>query len=216
MAPVRLATTSTSLSKVSSLTALGWGLNQSGKQSEFLQYATLPTITNLTQCRELHYQFFSSPLPVDHMCVGLSKSWTSTCEGDSGGPYLIPGSPPLQVALVSYGPSLYTCGDHAANNLDVPTSVIYWSTWIQDVLSLYNLNGVGAPVRLNTVVPSACFTSPSHRTLTTATVGQCCEYCRADTVCKAWTWTQNNQQCGLKSAAGEHSINQICTSGTIT
>ena len=122
--PVTLATNSTaSLSGLKTATAIGFGTTEDGNLASILRYADVATMSP-EKCRKVHDEYLGE-MPIDHMCFGLNTNpSTSTCGGDSGGPYVIrrAGQDPVQVAVVSYGPSEYECGD-AENNLDVPTQV---------------------------------------------------------------------------------------------
>ena len=163
------------------------------------------------QCKTAHQKQMKEPLPADHVCFGLDPSLKNTCSGDSGGPYIFDTIPPVQVALVSYGPYEYDCGG-SEYNLDVPTSIIYWSSWISDAMSLYNLRDIKAPARLNKLQQGKCYSGKVIKELM-GTVGECCDACRDTTECKAWTWKKDTQACILQTAKGKTTSSKKCTSG---
>lgn len=105
----------------------------------------------------------------------------------------------------------YKCGGNG--NLDVATSVIYWSDWIQNVLSVYNLRGSSAPSRLNKVQNGQCYSGSSLQTLSTTNAAKCCEACRSNSSCKAWTWKNNSNACVLMSTKGSATSSNTCISG---
>lgn len=137
--PVALASKSTSWAGIKKVTAVGWGTMENDALPDILKYAQIGVMT-AADCKEWH-EYLMGEMAIDHMCFGLlTNPATATCEGDSGGPYLImrTGKQPIQVAVVSYGPSVYNCGD-PENNVDVPTSVAYWRTWIDTTLKAHKL-----------------------------------------------------------------------------
>ena len=120
------------------VTVAGWGLTQLGGHPNTLRYTTEPVMT-IARCDVVH-KGFGAKRPADHICFGLgTRPPTGTCGGDSGAPFVVEGEGaggkgPVQVALVSYGPLRYQCGD-AEDNVDAATSVMYWRTWIDGVLA---------------------------------------------------------------------------------
>lgn len=206
--PVALPTATSSLSGVPKVTVMGWGLTEQNSSPYVLRYTEMATISQ-SQCRAAHGSYIGGTPPEDHICFGLESNRHSSCSGDSGGPYVTPGNP-IQVAVVSYGPGGYKCGGNG--NLDVSTSVIYWSDWIQNVLSVYNLRGSSAPSRLNKVQNGQCYSGSSLQTLTTSNAAKCCEACRSNSSCKAWTWKSNNA-CVLMSTKGSSTSSTSCISG---
>ena len=138
--PIALANKATTLTGVKTVTAVGWGTMQDNSLPENLMYAPIG-VMSAADCKEWH-DYLMGDMPIDHMCFGLltKPAITATCEGDSGGPYVLErkGKAPIQVAVVSYGPSIYKCGD-SENNIDVPTKVGYWRSWIDSTLKKYKL-----------------------------------------------------------------------------
>lgn len=208
--PIALPSKSTSLEGLDTATALGWGRNEENIPSDMLQYVPMSFIPQ-PECKQQHRDLIDEKFPEDHVCFGLDPGLECTCSGDSGGPYILPISPPVQVALVSYGPSDYICGEK--DNLDIPTSIIYWKDWIQDVLSIYNMRGKKPPKRLNTPQQKICFNGKKVNSLITTSSGMCCDACRDNPRCKAWTWKKGDKLCNLLSSKGKTSSSTMCVSG---
>ena len=207
--PVPIASASSSLSGVNKLTVMGWGLNEQGKMTSTLRYVTMRTLT-AGQCANQNSYYIGGQVPADHICLGLDPGRESSCSGDSGGPFVTSINNPIQVALVSYGPASSKCG--GGGNLDVATSIIYWSDWIQNVLSLYNLRGSSTPTRRNTVEDKQCYSGATLKSLSASNAAECCEACRQLGSCAAWTWT-TSKQCALKSSRGSKTSSSSCISG---
>lgn len=104
----------------------------------------------------------------------------------------------------------YHCG--GKGNLDVATSIIYWSDWIQNMLSIYNLRGSRPPTRRNKVQSSKCYSGTSVRELLTSNAARCCDACRSNAKCKAWTW-KSSKICSLMASRGSVSVSNDCLSG---
>jgi secreted trypsin-like serine protease len=207
--PVPIASASSSLSRVKKVVAMGWGLTEQGRQTSTLRYVSMSTLS-ASQCAYEHSYYIGGRPVEDHICFGLDKGRESTCSGDSGGPYVTSISNPIQVAVVSYGPASTRCG--GSGNLDVPTSVIYWSDWIQNTLSVYNLRGTSAPRRTNKVENNRCYTGATVKSLSTSNAAGCCEACRQSSSCGAWTWT-TSKKCSLKRSRGSKQSSSSCISG---
>ncbi|KAL4524950.1 hypothetical protein Ndes2526A_g07047 [Nannochloris sp. 'desiccata'] len=208
-APVPIASASSSLSGLNKVVAMGWGLTENGRTSSTLRYVSMSTLS-ASQCAYQHSYYIGGSPVEDHICFGLDAGRESTCSGDSGGPYVTSVGNPIQVAVVSYGPASTRCG--GSGNLDVPTSVIYWSDWIQNTLSLYNLRGTSTPRRKNKVESNQCYTGATVRSLSTSNAAQCCEACRRSSSCGAWTWT-TSKKCSLKASRGSKTSSRSCISG---
>ncbi|KAL4517112.1 hypothetical protein Ndes2437B_g06725 [Nannochloris sp. 'desiccata'] len=205
--PVQLASAATNMSAGTTLTVVGWGQMDNGKMASHLMYTTgkiLPT----AEC-----------VPPDTM--------QTTCGGDSGGPYLITnrGKAPVQIGVTSFGPA-GDCG--SVMEIDVPVNIKYWQTWIDDTMSMYNLRGARAPVRLNMPGYSQCYSGGAVlSTKKTKTFDKCLEMCRSGgggggammTACKAWTWKKVDLEssgvgmCTLLTARGKVTKSNQCTSG---
>jgi secreted trypsin-like serine protease len=134
--PVTLASSTRALAGNRAATVLGWGQTQNGGEPQVLRFAKEPVLST-ARCDALHAAL-GGRRPWDKMCFGLGANPSvATCGGDSGGPFLVRSGGAtgryVQVALVSYGPSTYNCGDKA-NNYDVATKVAYWKRWIDETI----------------------------------------------------------------------------------
>jgi secreted trypsin-like serine protease len=219
--PIQLANAAKKVQAGTTLTTVGWGALENGRQAQYLMYTTgkfLPT----DECEKLHLDVFDSNLFVDHFCIGVPQdTMQTTCGGDSGGPYLLtnnPGKAPVQVGLTSYGPP-GKCGSPL--KFDVPVDIRYWRSWIDDTMSLYNMRGARAPKRLNTPGYYQCYSGGTVlSTKKTLTLGKCLEMCRMRSACKAWTWKKEDVEsrrgygmCTLLTAQGKVTKSYQCTSG---
>lgn len=199
---------------MNALTVLGWGATQRSRTSSSLQYSAMSYISSLAKCSAYLAKYgLGAGLPPDHFCVGMDSSRSSACKGDAGDPYIIAGSNPIQVGVASYDVAGYRCG--GSTNLDLPTSVSYWSGWIQDTLSLYNLRGTKPPTRLNTIAFQTCFMQAAYKFYRSGSAGACCDACRTDTKCLAWTFYGGTSMCALKKTRGTLRSSSNCVSGTI-
>lgn len=214
--PVTMASSATSLAGVNSLTIIGWGQLQNGKMPDYLYYATLKY--NQAQCMARYNELFEGePIEKDHICTGAgSNPATQSCGGDSGGPTVLmrAGKPPVQIAVTSYG---YGGDDNCGipeENINADTSVAYWRTWIEDILSYQNLRGAAPPARLNTVVYDTCYSGATTLKTFKASAGyKCCDACRALILCKAWTHVSSTSTCTLMNSKGNSVKDKACTSG---
>jgi secreted trypsin-like serine protease len=188
----------------------GWGQNEEKVQLANLKYTRM-SIFNASECQRQHAIYIEEPLPEDHVCFGLDPVGESSCNGDSGGPYIVAKN--RQIGLVSYGPGAYECGD-TANNLDVGTSTLYWSNWIKNTIAVYNLAGTKAPKRRNTVAERLCYEGGQTLSRGAATTaGACCDLCRALEACKGWTWNVEHLKCTLVTDSLAPVTSDNCTSG---
>lgn len=116
----------------------GWGrISEDGPRSSVLLHAQVTVIKN-DDCREKirktgalkkEYQFDKYVL-----CAGLEAGGVDACNGDSGGPLMLPihqnGSFPFyQIGVVSYG---IGCG--RLSSPGVYTSVQFYANWIKFLL----------------------------------------------------------------------------------
>jgi secreted trypsin-like serine protease len=212
--PVPLAPATLNVERLKILTVLGWGEIPGGTMPDVLQYVKVPYLP-FAKCVELAESIELGSIPSDHFCYGPSKSETqpSSCGGDSGGPAVLDAfTKPMQVSLTSYGAKEYKCGG-SDNVLSVDTSVSAWRPWIDDTLSLYNLQWQHPPARKNKLLEGRCIEGDTIRTLSTITAGTCCDTCRINSLCKAWTWSRRTQKCYIKKGDGRQTISPICTSG---
>lgn len=214
MQPATLPNHHIDIYRYKKLVTAGWGETQTGAQPYNLRTTELSILSAATCVKEHKKLGMGSGPPADHFCTGLDPSLSSTCPGDSGSPYLLPGSRHVQLGLVSYGPTMYKCG--GKDNVDVPTSVVYWSNWIKDMISIYNLAGKTPPTRLNTALLSTCLTGHNLHRAKTYTAGRCCEVCRKNKSCTAWTWISTSQICEIKSVLVKKIQNSRCISGEMS
>lgn len=159
----------------------------------------------------------------DHAAAGLDPNGLDSCIGDSGGP-LILGGPTFyvksrvkadtQVGVTSYGLT-QKCGGSPA--IGFYTKVGYWRRWIEDTLSLMNWRGHNPPSRQNSVKYNTCFTGVDLRKIPKVKgAGVCCDYCRANPSCAAWTWVPKTLECKLESNIGWQESEGECVSGLVT
>lgn len=196
--------------------AAGWGRTEATGQplANSLKWVAVPGVNDadyttwiMNWSKETGYPPLD--LEIDHFPSGLGNTGKDTCSGDSGGPLLLPGSnypdsrvnEDIQVGIVSYGLSP-TCG--GSNNLGLYTKVGYWSKWIDDSLSMYNMRGKNAPTRVSgDPSVSACLNGGEFsKTSGVASAGGCCEICRQETACFAWSWGATSKVCSLKKKSG--------------
>ena len=208
--PIPLAPATLNTENLTTGTVMGWGLMEDNQLPTLLRYVKVPYIPK-AECIELTNEYSTTPPPPDHICFGPNTgSAVGSCPGDSGGPTITNTfTNPMQIAITSYGPGTYKCGD-TENVIDIDTSVAYWRNWIDDILILYNLDGQS---RKNKLVVGRCMEGDTFRTLSSSTAGACCNECRGKSECKAWTWSRKTQECLLKSSKGVQTISPICTSG---
>jgi secreted trypsin-like serine protease len=219
--PVTLASSATSLAGVTSLTLIGWGQLETGKMPDFLYYASLPY--NPQKCMAIYNDLFKGdgPIEKDHICTGGGTDpLAQSCGGDSGGPTVLqrPGKHPVQIAITSYGyGSDKNCGKIAGENINVDTSVAYWRSFIEDILSYNNLHGATPPVRMNNIVYDTCYYQSSGvsvlKKVKMKDGYKCCDACRENTACKAWTHVAGSNVCYLLSGKGKGTKSKSCTSG---
>jgi len=213
-----MASSATSLAGVKKLTQIGWGLLEGGEESNYLQYASLTY--NKKRCMKVYNEISPSQIEKDHICIGVaSNALKQSCSGDSGGPTILErsGRKPVQIAVTSYGfgDGATTCGQIKGEDINVDTSVAYWRTWIENVLSYQNLRGTTPPRRMNNLVQGKCYsgTGAALRTLKLRAGYRCCDACRENAACKAWTHDLKSKKCFLLPRKGKSVNNKTCTSG---
>ena len=160
-------------------------------------------------------------MEVDHAAAGLDPDGLDSCVGDSGGPLILGGSNyagsrikrDMQVGIVSYGLT-EKCG--GSPGIGFYTKVGYWRRWIDDTLSLMNWRGYDTPSRQNTVQYKTCFNGTDIQQFPKVkAAGVCCEYCRKNSACAAWTWVAKDQICKLESDIGWQENVGECISGVM-
>ena len=174
--------------------ALGWGRTEDAFLSPVLMQTNLDGISQ-SKCSSLSRQNGMGAVPRDHICAGLNKNGADTCAGDSGGPLLVGGQ---LVGLTSYGPAAAVCGQANGKNFGVYTSVGYWHTWIQDSMSVFNLRGTTVPLKFNKPQFGMCYLGNTFKTIKTSSVGKCCDSCRSNSGCWAWSWSLRTNTCAFK------------------
>jgi len=124
------------------------------------------------------------------------------------------------VGLTSYGSYATECGE--TNSIGVYTRVDYWYPWLNDSMSLYNLNGESRPSRINTPDFNTCWDAKEYNDIIygvsiTDTVGMCVEKCREDLGCSAWEWNFFSRQCRFASKSGRKKVDaRNCHTGILT
>jgi secreted trypsin-like serine protease len=225
------------------LTVIGWGFtsNTSALSSSLLH--TLIERLSDEECDRFHWNSGLGDAPIDHFCAGNMASGADSCQvgitmrdlsicakclnlylycvmfqGDSGGPILW--GDIHVVGLTSYGSYATECGE--ANSVGVYTRVDYWYPWLNDSMSLYNLNGESRPSRINTPDFNSCWDAKEYNDVIyavsiTDSVGMCVEKCREDKGCSAWEWNFSSKQCRFASEGGRKKVNaRNCHTGVIT
>ena len=182
------------------------------------------------ECNKRYQQLYNTVPASDKICLELSKA-SESCTGSSGAPvvfkYTENGLRKARVGAVeSYGHMRYWCeGVGAANvtigsTLDMATSLSFWSAWLDDMLSIYNLRGIMPPERQNTAELNQCYDGKMLKTLREVAPGQCCDACRNLLACKAWTWKRaavkqslQTGDCELKTNINKRIQSSLCWSG---
>jgi hypothetical protein len=216
--PIAMASSETSLANVTELTLIGWGALETTEMPEYLYYA--PLKYDPVKCMKMYNSLFSKEYPIekDHICIGGATSpLIQSCGGDSGGPTILqrPGKDPIQIAVTSYGygNDPRDCGNRRGQNFDVDTSVAYWRTFIEDTLSYQNLRGATPPARMNHLAYDIRYSGAALQTLTSKEGHQCCDACRDNAACKAWTHVPSNSTCFLLPKKGKSVADKTCISG---
>jgi len=187
---------------------VGWGMNETQQLPQTLKWTFVPGISELAFKKWMETWAAKegvSPLTLeaDHVVAGLGMPRADACLGDSGGALVLPGpeispttSPQtIQVGLVSYGLTS-ECGGQV--NVGMYTKVGYWRTWIDDMLSIYNLRGAEITPRRCGLPSNTCLVGGDLTKLASTSAGSCCDACRDSAVCSAWSWDSNSNICSLK------------------
>lgn len=180
------------------LTAIGWGFTTDDNVLSTSLLQTLLGRVDTEACRAFHRMKGLGDMPMDHFCAQGMNTEADTCRGDSGGP-LLQGDFHV-LGITSYGPSDATCGQ--INSTGVYTSVAFWRPWINDTLSLYNMEGLSRPARLVYPDFNTCWDSNSGGNLkedVVDSVGTCSTNCREFSECFSWQWEFQTKTCYLSS-----------------
>ena len=116
---------------------LGWGLlSDGGAASSTLQQVDLPIVA-----KDVVDQtgIYDTPLTVDMLPAGYAAGGKDSCEGDSGGPLIVPdatGAGWTQAGIVSFGPD---AGCAVQNGYGIYSRVSFFQDWIQARVSSNNL-----------------------------------------------------------------------------
>jgi hypothetical protein len=153
-----------------------------------------------------------------YFVVANPVTHASTCPGDSGGAYFVEreGKAPIQIGINSMSTPGAVCG---AKDIQYkfPTTVKFWRQWIEDTMSVQNLRGTKPPARLNSVADAAtCYKDDGKNgvaQIRTQSLGRCCDSCRSNTACKAWTWRGDTERCTMFSNKIVGPKSSKCTSG---
>lgn len=112
----------------------GWGkLKENGEESPVLMQVQVPIVKN-ELCGKLYAR--SNEFDDRVICAGFMEGGKDTCEGDSGGPLMLPiagenGTFPFyQIGIVSWG-----SGCARPNRPGVYTNVQYYAKWIERKIS---------------------------------------------------------------------------------
>lgn len=123
-----------SLSQVSTsytrtvLIVSGFGLDESHKVTDILQFTTVIGVSN-AECN----RFYAGTLPQSVICTrGYPRSNQASCNGDSGGPLITKGADPVVVGIVSFGMS----GSCSSGLPEVYTRVASYLSWISKTTAI--------------------------------------------------------------------------------
>lgn len=108
------------------LTPVGWGIIAADERTNVLRYAEM-IVTNNDECQE-------AKLGSEGIFCTLNSD-TTTCYGDSGGPYYKKDTN-VVVGIVSGGLEDPETGTCSTKNVDIVTNVYHYLDWINDVLKL--------------------------------------------------------------------------------
>lgn len=104
------------------LVVSGFGLDESHKVTDVLQFTTVIGIRN-AECN----RYYAGTLPQSVICTrGYPQSNQASCNGDSGGPLITKGADPVIVGIVSFGMS----GSCSSGLPEVYTRVSSYLSWI--------------------------------------------------------------------------------------
>ncbi len=214
--PIAFASEGTSLAAIKSVTIPGFGSLTDNEDTTMLHYASAPTVP-LDECTDMVTQSDSKPyiLPPDAFCVGLGDPPVDACY-DGGSPYIAYiANKPVQIGVYSHRP-LDNENKHCSEpgyNLMVGNSISYWSAYIKETHSFYNLNGAKPPARLNSIYYDTCFTGKSIKKISISYTYKCTEACRALPTCKYWTHNIPSGTCTLFKSRKRSIASSKCRSG---
>lgn len=196
------------------LTAIGWGFTTEENVLSTSLLQTLLGKIDSAACDAFHDIKGLGTRPVDHFCAQGINTAADTCRGDSGGP-LLQGDFHV-VGITSYGASDAKCGQ--INSTGVYTSVDFWHPWINDTLSLYNMEGLSRPGRLVYPDFNTCWetTREGASVNVVDSVGACANMCRESFVCFSWEWKFQTKEChSSPEMAVPVIVSEDCHTGTV-
>eukprot|EP01024_Parvocaulis_polyphysoides_P007563 TRINITY_DN12248_c2_g1_i1.p1 TRINITY_DN12248_c2_g1~~TRINITY_DN12248_c2_g1_i1.p1 ORF type:complete len:613 (-),score=59.33 TRINITY_DN12248_c2_g1_i1:489-2327(-) len=128
--PVVLATNERLLSSDVQMTVMGWGRTEVAEKANVLQYVDIEFVDR----EECNILWEGAVLP-SMFCAGGGEY--DACDGDSGGPIIVPGGeglPDIQVGLVSWGRSKL-CGVAGRPGVYTNLGFMKIHSWIRSVIS---------------------------------------------------------------------------------
>ncbi|CAH1640524.1 unnamed protein product [Spodoptera littoralis] len=108
---------------------LGWGATKKGQEVPKSPELTMDLL-DLLPIGDCARKYSVDLISKDNFCVGVNNSSRGACHGDLGGPGIVGA---VLVGIVSFGDS--ECG--ANNSLTVFTKLGYYTTWIENILSMH-------------------------------------------------------------------------------
>ncbi|XP_022818431.1 uncharacterized protein LOC111350941 [Spodoptera litura] len=108
---------------------LGWGATKKGQEVPKSPELTMDLL-DLLPIGDCARKYSVDLISKDNFCVGVNNSSRGACHGDLGGPGIVGA---VLVGIVSFGDS--ECG--ATNSLTVFTKLGYYTTWIENILSMH-------------------------------------------------------------------------------
>jgi hypothetical protein len=169
---------------------------------------------SLTRCSSI----FKRSIWNGTLCAGgRAPVYADSCYGDSGGPLVAnatkdPSTHRL-AGLVSYG---YMC---ANEHPGVYTDIRRHRQWIDNNVILHNAGGtLPPPVRCSYHVGHA-YASASGQNWTVLGVevpGECCNICKVNSSCTAWSWHGQTKRCVLLKKLAKREYSRGWMSGNVT
>ena len=134
----------------------GWGrVPEQGKESTDVLHGVNVPIVSQQACRAV----YDSDLTPDAVCAGFTNGGADSCEGDSGGPLIVPnGNGWAQVGIVSWGGDL-GCG--VAGQYGVYARLTEYDEWIQSKVGSLTAPTTPTPAPTN---PTPAPTTPAPTT----------------------------------------------------
>ncbi|CAH1185683.1 unnamed protein product [Phyllotreta striolata] len=118
-------------------TILGWGITESGRESDVLMQVNVRIMSN-AECRHSD-PAYSSVIKSSHLCTD-GTDIKSSCSGDSGGPLIVGNT---LVGLVSFGPSNCLLGYPS-----VFTRLTSFYPWINETMQVNSSQHISASIAI--------------------------------------------------------------------